>query len=428
MASNIATLDGVFYQQYAKKIQNLMTDYSLLRDEIKFVSRDRQNGNFYNQPVTVAPEAGVTYYPTSDDAYALNGAIGSTTQNAQIMGSQVTIQSNLSYAQMAKADSSTKAFVNATAYAVTNNLNEHSKRLEVAMLYGGSGIGTTSATNGSSTSTTTIVTVTSASWASGIWSGSYNIIINFYNGTSLVSSGADAVFSVIATSDPPNGTKTITVSGTSTGITALVALTATPLTIYYAGAYGAEMTGIDTILNNTGTLFGIDAATYNLWESNVSTQSGTLGFSKINAAIATAVGRGGLREDVSVLVNPNTFVDLTNELAGLRRYDSSYKPAEGEIGTQRVRYSAQNGMVTVEPYALVKNSDAFVLPMRRFLRLGATDITFERQGATGGYSGKYFFDLPTANGVELRSYSHQAIFLDSPAKAVYITGFTNSVL
>src|ERR1700748_61215 len=107
--ANIATLDGVFYQQYAKKIQNLMTDYSMLRDDIKFVSRDRQNGNFYNQPVTLAPEAGVTYYPTSDDAYALNGAIGSTTQNAQIMGSQITIQSNLSYAQMAKADSSTKA-------------------------------------------------------------------------------------------------------------------------------------------------------------------------------------------------------------------------------------------------------------------------------------------------------------------------------
>lgn len=426
MSTNIATLDGVFYQQYAKKIQNLMTDYSLLRDAVKFVSRDRQNGNFYNQPVTLAPEAGVTYYPTSDAAYSLNGAIGSTTQNAQIMGSQITIQSDLSYSQMAKADSNTKAFVNATAYAVTNNLNEHSKRLEVAMLYGGSGLGITSATNGSSTSTTTVVTVTNASWASGIWSGAYGVTIQFYNGASLISSGADSVFSITAVSDVAGGPKTLTVTGTSTGITALVAATADALTIYYNGAYGAEMTGIDAILNNVGTLFGISAATYNLWQSNVSNQTGTLSYSKINAAISLAVGRGGLKEEVSVLVNPNTFVDLTNELTALRRFQSPNEK-EASMGNERVQYFAQNGIVTIEPYALVKNADAFVLPMKRLIRLGATDITFERQGATGGYTGKYFFDLPTANGVELRSYSHQAIFLDSPAKAVYITGFSNSV-
>lgn len=422
--ANIATLDGVFYQQYAKKIQNLMTDYSSIRDAVKFVSRDRQNGNFYNQPVTLAPEAGFTYYPTSDDAYALNGAIGSTTQNAQIMGSQITGQTNLSYAQMAKADSSTKAFVNATSYGVMNNLNEHSKRLEVAMLYGGSGLGITSATNGSTTSTQTTVTVTPASWASGIWSGSNGVTINFYNGVTLISSGADSVFSIVSVSD--SSTKTITVSGTSTGITALVAATATALTIYYNGAKGAEMVGIDAILNNTGELFGIDASVYNLWESNVSTVSGTLSFSKINSSLGIAVGRGGLKEDVTVYVNPNTFNDLTNELAALRRFQSP-NDKEGNMGNEKVQYFAQSGLVTIEPYGLIKNGDAFVLPMKHLIRLGATDITFDKQGATGGYSGKYFFDLPQNNGVELRSYSHQAIFLDSPAKAVYITGFTNSV-
>lgn len=422
--ANIAVLDGVFYQQYAKRIQNLMTEYSSLRDEIKFVSRDKQNGNFYNQPVTLAPEAGVTYFSSSSDAtYQLNGAIGSTTENAQIMGSQVTVQSNISYGQLAKADATTKAFVNATAYTVANNMNEHSKRLEVAMLYGGSGLGQTSATNGSSTSTTTVVTVVPSTWASGIWSGADNVIINFYNAGSLISSGADAVFSITAVSDA--ATKTITVTGTPTGITALVAATASTLDIFYAGAFGNEMVGINTILTNTGVLFGIDASEYNLWQSNVSNVSGTLTYNKINSSLGIAVGRGGLKEDVMVYLNPNAYNDLTNELVGLRRFNNANE--RETLGNERLQFFGQNGTITVEPYGLVKNSDAFVLPMKHFIRLGATDITFDKQGATGGYSGKYFFDLPTQNGVELRSYSNQAIFLDAPAKAVKITGFVNSV-
>ena len=107
----------------------------------------------------------------------------------------------------------------------------------------------------------------------------------------------------------------------------------------------------------------------------------------LEALKSSGAGRGGLKEDVSVLVNPNTFVDLTNELTALRRFDSSYKGNEGTVGNEKLMYFAQNGTVTIEPYALVKNSDAFVLPMKHLIRLGATDITFERQGATGGYSG-----------------------------------------
>lgn len=422
--ADIATLDGVFYQVYAKKIQDLMTDYSAVQDAVTFVSREQQNGGFYNQPVTLLPEASATYFTgSSDSMYDLNTPKGSTTQNAQVMGSQITVPSNISYAQMAKADSSAKAFVNATAYSVTNNMNIHKKRLEISFLYGQSGLATTSAVNGDSATQAT-VTITLASWASGIWSGMEGIEYNFYNNVTLVSSGADANFTLSAVSD--GVTKTITVTGTATGITALVALTATPLTVYFKGAFGNECAGINKILTNTGSLFGIDAAVYSLWKSNIYTASGTLGYSKVNAAISTAVGRGGLMEDVAVWLNPNTFVDLTNELAALRKYDESYKE-KGVIGNKWVQYFAQSGMVTIKPYALIKNGDAFVLPEKRLLRLGATDLTFERQGATNGYTGKYFLDEPTKNGVQLRSYSHQAIFLDSPAKAVKITGFTNSV-
>ena len=49
--------------------------------------------------------------------------------------------------------------------------------------------------------------------------------------------------------------------------------------IYYKGAKGKEAVGIHRILTNTGTLFGIDAAQYNLWKGNsVSASSNPLSF------------------------------------------------------------------------------------------------------------------------------------------------------
>jgi hypothetical protein len=421
--SLIPTLTGLFKDVYANKIENLIPEAAKLTKAIPFVPTEKQNGGFYNQPVVLANEQGFTYAGPNAGAFDVNDSIGSTMGNAQVLGSSILLQSMLDYGQAQRANTGgKKAFANATVYLVSNMLESITKRVEIADFYGQSGLATTSATNGSPTATQTTVTVTDASWASGIWAGSENTQVEFYNGSTLISSGTDAVFTIVAVGD--GATKTLRVSGSATGITALVAATATPLDIFYKGAFGKEMVGINKILENTGTLFSIDAAAFNLWKANDVTATGVLDYGKITAAIGSAVNRGGLNEDVTVFVNPNTFNDLTDQLVGLRRFDGA--ETKSVLGNKELSYYAQNGTVTVTPYNIIKNGDAFVLPMKRVKRLGAVDVSFKNP-AGNSYDNEIFFQHPTKAGFVLRAYTDQAIFLETPAKAVKISGFTNTV-
>ena len=87
-----------------------------------------------------------------------------------------------------------------------------------------------------------------------------------------------------------------------------------------------------------------------------------------------------------------------------------------------IEYFSQNGKISVVAHNLVKEGEAFILPTRRWTRVGATDITFKNP--MGG--GEFFKETADKAGFELRSYVNQAIFTDSPARSVKITNIVNS--
>src|SRR5581483_4286645 len=134
------------------------------------------------------------------------------------------------------------------------------------------GIGVTSSSANAS-STSTVVTLTAASWATGIWAGMENCPLNFFkqSDSSLVSSGTDAVFT-ISSIDVDN--RKLTLTGSAAGIAALdTAILAGACDIFFDTARTDattfnEMVGINKIITNTGTLFNISASTYNLWKGN----------------------------------------------------------------------------------------------------------------------------------------------------------------
>jgi hypothetical protein len=72
-------------------------------------------------------------------------------------------------------------------------------------------------------------------------------------------------------------------------------------------------------------------------------------------------------------------------------------------------------------HLLVKGGEAFVVPLKRFARIGATEITFN----TPGRGDEIFFQIPGVNGFEIRSYSDQALLCRTPAKTVKITNVQN---
>ena len=183
------------------------------------------------------------------------------------------------------------------------------------------------------------------------------------------------------------------------------------------------MVGLQGILKNTGSLFGINAATYDLWQSNTfSAASSQLTFSKLQNAVALAVSRG-LDEDALCLVSPVTFADLVNEQAGARRYDSSYKPKENENGSEGLTYWGPNGKMEVVPHMFCHQGEAYVVPPKELIKVGPLDhIT----PTLPGIDGDIFFQSPTQASYEVRLFSDFALLANMPAKCTVITSITNS--
>ena len=367
---------------------------------------------------------GFTYAANNAGNYALNGPITMNVPDAQVSPAQITLVSQIAYDALSQSLGTGAAFLSATKLITKRMIDSMSKRVEIACLYGGSGLGKTDTTQGSNVdSTHEKVFLTQQTWSDGIWAGTVNAQIQFYNAGALVSSGADSVFTITAVNPAGKG---LTVSGSTTGITALDALivgTPTTLDIYFNGAKGNEMTGIDQILTNTGTLFNINATTYDLWAANVvDNANGKLTFLSLQNAVAIAVGRG-LDSEVDVVLNPKVWANLVTSQSGARRFDSSYKKTLMENGAEKLTFYSQNGTMDITPSLYLKEGDAFILPFEHMQRIGSMDIEFMPQ-VMG--SDEFFQYVPGFNAYELRLWTNQQIFIELPARCVKVKNISLS--
>lgn len=413
-----ASIIGDFKERYnTKGIQDAIPESRVILKNVEF-DKATLVGNAFHTPVILSDEAGFTYAANNAGNYALNGPISLNVPDAQVRPAQITLVSQIAYDALSQSLGSGAAFLSATKLITKRMIDSMSKRVELAALYGGTGLGTTALTGSSSVSATVeIVAFTQQSWSDGIWAGTVNNQVQFYNNTTLVSSGADSIFTITAVNPT---LRTLTVSGTSTGIAALHALVVTvptALTIYFNSAYGNEMTGINKILTNTGTLFNIDASVYDLWKSNViDNNAGKLTFLSLQNAVAVAVGRG-LDTAVDVLVNPKVWANLVTSQSGARRFDSSYKKTMMENGAEKLTFYSQNGTMNITPSLYVKEGDCFILPFDTYQRIGSMDIEFMPQ-VMG--SDEFFQYVPGYNAYELRLWTNQQIFCTLPARSVKI--------
>ena len=409
------TLTGLFKDVYEDKIVNLVPESSVLQKRIKFVENDKREGRLLHQPVLLALPTGMTF---GVGAVALNNPVASTMGDAQIAGAGMTLADRITYDVAAKAASGgVRAFVEATELIVDALTQSMSKFIEIELMWGSSNHGTlgqTTVHTGAGTVGTLVIDT--AEWSAGIWSGMENINIDAYNAGVLVNTNAALVVTAVNVA-----TLTITVSGNAADITAINGLNGTALQLFPYLAFGQEMQGFYNILSNVSTIFNINAATYALWQSNVyDVLSTALNFGKVQSAIAQATARG-LMEDITVFVNPTTYSNLITSQAGARRYDSSYKKSELENGTESLCFYGPNGKIEIVGHIFMKQGYAFALPLKRCQRTGATDLTFTLPGMPG----EFFLQLPGFTAYELRCYTLQAAFLNSPAKAVLLKNIVN---
>jgi len=431
VGDTLTTMNGLVKEKYADKIQNAVPDSAKLLKMIPF-SKKTSVGNFYHQPVILQNEVGFTYNAgNSSTLFGYNNVGPMQMVDAQVSPTQLVLRSQIGYEVMNRAKASgQEAFEAATLLLVKNMVDSMALRLEMSLLYGGSGNGVIqSITYAGTPATTATFVVTQASWAVGLWQGQETSYLDFYqadNSTIINLTTVPSTSSPQLTTVNP-ATRTVTISGTVTDLTALqtyVNANPSAALVFWGGAHGQEMVGLKTILTNTGTLFNINAAIYDLWRGNpVALGNVALSQAAIQQVVAVCAARGLQDEELLLVCSTEGWADLMTSQAALRMYDQSYSRSKMENGSKELVFNSQNGSIRVMAHPMCKDGDAFLIPPMQLIRIGACEPTFEQPG----YEAKLpFVPLEGNAGMQIVRYSSQQVFLQTPARAAYISGIVNT--
>lgn len=403
--NTVGNLNGLFKEVYADKLANLIPDGVKVMKEIKFVPKDKQPGNLYHQPVILGMEHGITFAASDEDAFNLQPAVAGSIKDAQVRGNPALMRSILGYNAASRSLGSAQAFESATKYLVANMMRSMSKKLEIEMFYGTVGYGVVSAVAAN------VLTIATAEWAPGIWSGGEGMPIEIRSANGTTSRGTFTIVDVAL----DQYQLTLDSSAANAGVIATDV-------IWHKGAYGNEFPGIHAILSQlTGTLFNINVGQYSLFQGNqFDAGAGALTFNKLTLAAARAIEKG---QDgaLKCLINNRAWAGLLNNQAALRLYDSSYSPVEMENGSQKLRFFSQNGELVIEPSIYVKEGYAYMLSADDWSRVGSSDLTFR----VPGQGDEFFRHLTDAAGYELRLWTDQAIFTHAPGHSIIISNIIN---
>ncbi len=398
----------MFKVVYADKLKELVPDFAVLQKLIDFSPADKETGNYYAQPVALSHEAGFTYNGEAGTVVSLSASVAGVMKEAQVKGSELILSSKLAYTALSRASTQgTKAFKRVSSWKVEDMNSAMRRRLEIAMLYGQQGIGTVL------TNTVGALVITEATWAGGIWAGAEGSILEAFTGITATETQHDGSLTVSAVDQD---TRTITVTGTSTSV-------APGDVLYFKGARTAsaynEMAGLRKIITNTGSLFNVDASTYSLWKGTTASSTGALSFGGIQDAVAKAVNKGLLTK-CAVLVSPKGWAVLNSDQAALRVFDSSFSSKKFENGAEAIVFHGPNGALEVRSHPFVKDGDAFIVPLESVIRIGSVDLSF----GVPGMDEQFFTLVSGTNAVELQCMADQAIFVEAPGHAVFMTGIT----
>jgi len=406
IANTVSTLDGHFKEVYASKIRDLVPEGMKMLKLAEFSAAEKLLGNLYHQPVVLGLEHGFTYGGSAGDAFILNAAVASPNRDAQVKGHELVLVSAISVGAASRSVSSKAAFEQETKRLVQNMLKSTQIRMEVQLMYGQSGIAKVGIVAGN------ILTICGSEWAAGIWSGSKNAALE-------IRSQGGTLRGVCNVVKPNLKDQTVEVDVMPAGVSGNPdSENAAADVVYFKGAYNKEFAGLHKIIINEATIFNIDAAEFDLFKGNT-VLCGTseaakefISFGKVEEAIALCMEKGLTEEDVVCLVNPKHWNKLMTEQAAKRQYDTSYSSEKMENGSKSLVFYGQNGKIEIHASLFVKEGFAYIFPPAELERIGSSDITFERPG----FPGKFFREMESANGYELRAYSDQALFTSAPGK------------
>lgn len=432
------TLVGLFKDTYGESVIDAWAFLAPLSKRIRFLPQELRPGGTYHQPIDLVLEHGISHAAAGTvigtGTSVFFPATAGQTQDAQLTGAQIVARASVSYEAIARSVNDKAAFESAT-YRVVKRLSEAAmKRLEIQLLHGKKGLGTVESLateTGSSGAYFTVVTISAATWAPGIWAGMVGAFIDLYQSDCSTARQAANINTGVITGtsgwcrisavDQANRTVTLNYGTARSGWVAGDVL-------FFGSAVGGtsatEMDGLESIAAvnaSSGTFWNIATGTYDLHRANQYSAAGVPSMEKILEACGLLADYGVKGQEVTAVIPTKAFQVLNSDLAALRMFDASYTSARAEAGAATIRYHGQTGPVEILPHSMQKDGMAQILPLRDAYRVGATDLTFITRH---GSEEKLILESATSAGSEMRCYSNQSLFVESLRHVVGITGFT----
>lgn len=405
-------LNALFKEIYSE-LKDLVPANTKMADMVPFAPGDKELGAAYNEPVVLGLEGGITYGGSDGEAFALRTPSSFTLKNARVKSVEMVLRSAISTAVASRSQNSNGAFQRGIKLLTGNMMKSMYHRLEVSLLYGQKGIGVikTVTPDGSDT----VIEIEAQEWAAGIWVGTTKHKVDIVDDliTSVVALGSE-----IQIKGYDIDAKTVTLAGDHTGTGTNAAQAGRNL--FFSGSFDGshkDMLGLHAMAEKRGSLFEIDNTNEPLFQGNIvdvgadELNPARLSFAKVEEAVARAVEKGLGEEQMTVMVNVNSWNDLLTEQTAKRRYDSSYSSSKVKEGSRAIEFEGQAGSIKIIPSTYVKEGYAYAFCEKDLIRIGSSDITFDPKG----YEGEFFRLLDNHSGYEIRAYSDQALFSSRPS-------------
>jgi hypothetical protein len=329
----------------------------------------------------------------------LNGAIAQTNAKAIVSAYNLTLQSQVSYSLIARAQKEDQAFNRFGDSKFIPMVDSFRMREEFLALQGRRGIGVVESID------TGVITITEASWNATLMCSIKGAILEAWTAVDgSTQHNGDLTVSAIGVT-----ARTVTVTGTSSSV-------APGDVLFFKGDHNTGRIGLMHIAKNTGTLFNIDAAANPLWKANAynaGTSALTLG--KILAAAGMSAEKGCVGKKLVCYVPVQTFQTLVSDEAALVQYKAGVSTAERGFDT--IKFLGANGQIEVVPHLYTRDGEAVLWPEEFTYIIGSQEATTQL-----AKDGDMIFDLEGYNYKEMRMFSDSCgVFCERPGWITLIT-------
>lgn len=322
-----------------------------------------------------------------------------------------------------------RAFSDAKLYEVQGLIKSGMLYKELQLLYGQDDIGvnadsTTTVTAGSPTTTSAVVTFTEASWSGAIWAFLEGALVDAYDASDDSVVAADLTVASVA-----HATREVTFTGAAAALDALETSAPTSESHYFVpSGWGPKNNpnvtpGLVKILSNTGSLYGISAATYSRWgASSTAVGAAAFTFSTLRNGLVAVANQADMSGRLCLMTSPASVGDLSNSLDDQIEYTSG--DGKKAVGSSALMYRGFGAELEIYEHPFVKQGLALMIPKAYTHRVRShTQELFWDFGKDENESRvPVAVALHDKTGRRLRCGFEEAIFLSKPNCGHIFTG------